>query len=105
MQWPTWFSKIKEGKEGGREKLIAGVPLRAVGEHSLHHLDGGGETHQKPSWKVIFSAVWALHMPPEGHRGAHSTSQLLLNFNINLYIKISNHPQSHMRIKKTKNLK
>jgi len=103
LQWPTWFSKIREGKEREREKLITGVPLRAVGEHSPHHLDGGGEAHQKPSWNVISSTVWALHMLPEEHGGAYSTSQLLLNFNINLSIKISNYPQPHMRIKKKKN--
>jgi len=40
LQWPTWFSKIRKGKEGERKKLITGVPLHAVGEHSPHHLGG-----------------------------------------------------------------
>jgi hypothetical protein len=90
LQWLAWFSKTREGKEEGKEKLIAGVPLRAVGEHLPHHLDEGGEAHQKQYWKAIFSAVWALHMPPKRHGNVRNTRQPLLNFN--LYIKISNYP-------------
>jgi hypothetical protein len=42
----------------------------------------GGETHRTPPWKETFGAVWALHVPPEGHE----RHQPLSNFNINLYV-------------------
>jgi len=39
LQWSTCFSRWREGKEGGREKLLINAPLRAIAEHTPHHHD------------------------------------------------------------------
>jgi len=33
------FSRWREGKEGGREKLLAGAPLHIAGKHAPPHRD------------------------------------------------------------------
>jgi len=37
LQWPTRFSKWREGKERGREKLLADTPPHAAGKHASHY--------------------------------------------------------------------
>jgi len=48
LQWSTWFSRWREEKEGGREKLLVGAPPSAVKEHVPHQRDSGGEVHRMP---------------------------------------------------------
>jgi len=45
LQWPTRFSKRREG---GREKLVANARPRHGREHVPHHRDRGGEVQQTP---------------------------------------------------------
>jgi len=45
LQWPTQFSRRREG---GREKLVVNALPRHGCEHAPHHLDSGGEVQQTP---------------------------------------------------------
>jgi len=61
LQWPTLFSRRREGKEGGREKLIAGAPSLAVEEHARLHRDEMVkciECHPKNHKYLILLTFW-----------------------------------------------
>jgi hypothetical protein len=55
------FSRRREGKEGGREKLIAGAPSLAVEEHARLHRDEMVkciECHPKNHKYLILLTFW-----------------------------------------------
>jgi len=63
LQWPIYFSRRREGKEGGREKVLVGAPLHAAGKHASHHHDKGGEAHRMSPRTATFGTMWALLAP------------------------------------------
>jgi len=78
LQWPACFSRWREGKEGGREKLLVGASPRTADKYASHHHDGGGEVHRMPPRMVAFGSVWAPHVPPKACDGASSFLNLKL---------------------------
>jgi len=62
LQWPTQFSRKREG---GREKPASNALPCHDRERAPHHCDKGGEVQQTSPSKATFGAIWASHAPPK----------------------------------------